>query len=317
MESETPLRVEPGKTAPAAAGDPVSVDGAGGDAASGPEVDPGSPGTTPAPPDAGPQSRQENGPEFLVVRLTPVSEPGSTTAPDASLEAVDVDLTDMVETRATIRRILSSSCRLPARAARGLAMRLRAARERLTLAAKSRLPVPASAPAGQPAPDGKPGDGGEGSPSPSRKGALVKGFALVAVAVAVLLAALLLRPHIRPGKRAQSPRAVEGGGAPGPTLELSFTVRIRDASSGGVRHRHYLRATFVLELPDARVQETARMRTPMIRDVFVGYLSERGIEDLQGSEAMNRVKRALAQRLSEVVRDVPVRAIYFSTLVVQ
>jgi flagellar basal body-associated protein FliL len=56
---------------------------------------------------------------------------------------------------------------------------------------------------------------------------------------------------------------------------------------------------------------------PQIRDAFLAYLSARPAEDLRGSEAMARLKGALAQKIGEIAQGAPVRALYVADLVVQ
>jgi flagellar FliL protein len=111
------------------------------------------------------------------------------------------------------------------------------------------------------------------------------------------------------GDKAKDPKAA----LPGPTIRLGdFVVHLRDADAD-----RYARVSFEMELADEKAKEVITARMPQIRDAFLAYLSDRTAEDLRGSEAMGRVKGALAARLGEVAPGSPVRALYVTELVVQ
>jgi flagellar FliL protein len=111
------------------------------------------------------------------------------------------------------------------------------------------------------------------------------------------------------GDKARDPKAA----LPGPTLRLGdFVVHLRDADAD-----RYARVSFEMELSDEKAKEVITARMPQIRDAFLAYLSDRTADDLRGSEAMGRVKGALAARLGEVAPGSPVRALYVTELVVQ
>ena len=100
---------------------------------------------------------------------------------------------------------------------------------------------------------------------------------------------------------------------PGPTLRLpDFIVHLRDVDAD-----RYARLSFELELPDEKAKEAINARLPQIRDAFLAYLSDRTAEDMRGSEAMQRVKTALAQKLAEAAPAATVRGLYVTELVVQ
>jgi flagellar FliL protein len=100
---------------------------------------------------------------------------------------------------------------------------------------------------------------------------------------------------------------------PGPTVRLpDFIVHLRDADAD-----RYARLSFEMELPDEKAKEGINARLPQIRDGFLSYLSDCTAEDLRGSDAIVRVKTALAKKLGEVAPGVPVRGLYITELVVQ
>jgi flagellar FliL protein len=174
----------------------------------------------------------------------------------------------------------------------------------------------------------------EARPAAPAAGGGSKLVPLLLVVNSVLLAAVLALLVLKPGglKRAEAAEgdhgaaaASEGGKAhgekgakgkealPGPTLRLpDFVVHLRDADAD-----RYARLSFELELPDEKAKEGVTARLPQIRDGFLFYLADRTAEDLRGSEAMMKVKTALAQKLGELAPGVPVRGLYVTELVVQ
>jgi flagellar FliL protein len=91
-----------------------------------------------------------------------------------------------------------------------------------------------------------------------------------------------------------------------------FVVHLRDSDAD-----RYVRVAFELEVGDEKTKETIGARMPQIRDSFLSYLSDRSADELRGSEAMSRLKGALAQRLALIAPNAPLRALYVADLVVQ
>ncbi len=144
-------------------------------------------------------------------------------------------------------------------------------------------------------------------------------------ALAALLAVQLLRPGVRHDTRAEERftpadarapeerRAAPPEGQPGPTLRLAdFVVHLRDADAD-----RYARISFELELRDEKGKEAVTARLPQIRDAFLAYLSDRTSEEFRGSEAIARIKAALAEKLGALGPAAGVRALYLTELVVQ
>mgnify|MGYP005811120099 CR=1 FL=1 len=144
-------------------------------------------------------------------------------------------------------------------------------------------------------------------------------------ALAALLAMQLLRPGLRHDARAEeraaaaearAPEERRGAppeGQPGPTLRLAdFVVHLRDADAD-----RYARVSFELELRDEKAKEAVTARLPQIRDAFLAYLSDRTSEEFRGSEAIARIKAALAEKLGGLVPAAGARALYLTELVVQ
>jgi len=121
--------------------------------------------------------------------------------------------------------------------------------------------------------------------------------------------------HGEKGKDAKEGKEGKDGKAalPGPTLRLpDFVVHLRDVDAD-----RYARMSFELELPEEKAKEAINARLPQIRDAFLSYLSDRTADDLRGSEAMVRIKVALAQKLSELAPAAAVRGLYVTELVIQ
>ncbi len=153
------------------------------------------------------------------------------------------------------------------------------------------------------------------------------------VLLAAVLAMLVLKPgglkHAEAAEKPGHEASAEGGhgekskdakegkdgkaALPGPTLRLpDFVVHLRDVDAD-----RYARMSFELELPEEKAKEAINARLPQIRDAFLSYLSDRTADDLRGSEAMVRIKVALAQKLSELAPAAAVRGLYVTELVIQ
>jgi len=152
---------------------------------------------------------------------------------------------------------------------------------------------------------------------------------LLLVVNSVLLAAVLALLVLRPGglgkhdaKADKGDEHAEAHGEkgkapgeplPGPTMRLpDFVVHLRDADAD-----RYARVAFELELADGKAKDAVTARMPQIRDAFLSYLSDRSADDLRGSEAMAKLKGALAQRIGEIAPGAAVRGLYVADLVVQ
>jgi flagellar FliL protein len=140
--------------------------------------------------------------------------------------------------------------------------------------------------------------------------------------VAAVLALFLLRggaggghaeaPKGEPAKAGEAGK--EGGPAlPGPTAKLAdFVIHLRNPDTD-----RYARMSFEIEV--ATEEDKARLATftPRVRDGFIAYLSDRTLEELRGSEAIERTKLALGERLAAMAPGVTVRGLYVTDLVIQ
>jgi flagellar FliL protein len=107
--------------------------------------------------------------------------------------------------------------------------------------------------------------------------------------------------------------AAEPVGAPGPILKLeNFIIQLR-----GTDTDRYVRVAFDLELAGEAERSAVQSRMPHVRDAIISYFSDRSLDELRGSEGMERVKTAVLKRLDEIVGAKRVRAVFITELVIQ
>lgn len=100
---------------------------------------------------------------------------------------------------------------------------------------------------------------------------------------------------------------------PGPMVRLAdFVVRLRDPEVD-----RYARMSFDVEVATELDKTAFTARVPQVRDVFIGYLSDRSLEELRGREALERTKLALTAALTHLMPETKIRGIYISEFVVQ
>src|SRR6266702_3637133 len=117
------------------------------------------------------------------------------------------------------------------------------------------------------------------------------------------------------GKEPAAEHAKEGEpgkeAGPGPTVKLpDFTIHLRNPEAD-----RYARISFEVEVAAELDKDKVNARLPLIRDSFIAYLSDRSLEELRGSEGLNRVKVALLDILKQA--GAPAHAIYITDFVVQ
>ena len=102
-------------------------------------------------------------------------------------------------------------------------------------------------------------------------------------------------------------------GAPGPILKLeNFIIQLRGSDSD-----RYVRVAFDLELTAESDRAPVVARMPHIRDSVISYFSDRSLDELRGSEGMDRIKTAVSKRLDEILAANRVRAVFITELVIQ
>jgi flagellar FliL protein len=109
-----------------------------------------------------------------------------------------------------------------------------------------------------------------------------------------------------------------GGGpghapAPGPVLKLeNFVIQLR-----GVDQDRYVRVAFDVEVSTDADKEVVQARLPQIRDSVITYFSDRTLDELRGSDGIERTKIALIKRLDEIVPGHRVHALYVTDFIIQ
>jgi flagellar protein FliL len=103
------------------------------------------------------------------------------------------------------------------------------------------------------------------------------------------------------------------GQAPGPILKLeNFVIQLR-----GVDQDRYVRVSFDVEVGADPDREVVQARLPQIRDSVITYFSDRTLDELRGSDGIERTKMALMKRLEEIVPGRRVRALYITDFIIQ
>jgi len=102
-------------------------------------------------------------------------------------------------------------------------------------------------------------------------------------------------------------------GAPGPILKLeNFIIQLR-----GTDTDRYVRVAFDLELVAEADRAAIQARMPHIRDAIISYFSDRSLDELRGSEGMDRIKLAVAKKLDDIMASHRVRSVFITELVIQ
>jgi flagellar FliL protein len=103
------------------------------------------------------------------------------------------------------------------------------------------------------------------------------------------------------------------GQAPGPILKLeNFVIQLR-----GVDQDRYVRVSFDMEVNADPDREVVQARLPQIRDSVITYFSDRTLDELRGSDGIERTKMAIMKRLEDIVPGHRVRALYITDFIIQ
>jgi len=103
------------------------------------------------------------------------------------------------------------------------------------------------------------------------------------------------------------------GGAPGPILKLeNFIIQLRSTDTD-----RYVRVAFDLELGEEADRPLVQARMSQIRDGVISYFSDRSLDELRGSEGMERIKQAVGKKLDEILLAHQVKSVFITELVIQ
>ena len=115
-----------------------------------------------------------------------------------------------------------------------------------------------------------------------------------------------------PSEHGEAAGAPHGPG-PGPVLKLeNFVIQLR-----GVDQDRYVRVAFDVEVTTDADKEVVQTRLPQIRDSVITYFSDRTLDELRGSDGIERTKTALMKRLEEIVPGRRIRALYVTDFIIQ
>jgi flagellar FliL protein len=119
-----------------------------------------------------------------------------------------------------------------------------------------------------------------------------------------------------PSAHGEAAGAASGAGhapAPGPVLKLeNFVIQLR-----GVDQDRYVRVAFDVEVTADVDKEVVQAHLPQIRDSVITYFSDRTLDELRGSDGIERTKLALMKRLDEIVPGRRVHALYVTDFIIQ
>lgn len=104
-----------------------------------------------------------------------------------------------------------------------------------------------------------------------------------------------------------------GSPKPGPILKLeNFVIQLR-----GVDQDRYVRVSFDIEVGADIDREAVQTRLPMIRDSVISFFSDRTLDELRGSEGIERTKMSIMKRMEEIIPGRRVRALYITDFIIQ
>jgi flagellar FliL protein len=154
-------------------------------------------------------------------------------------------------------------------------------------------------------------------------------FIVIGVLVLLLIGGGLLAFFLLSGDDAQpqqmppqqQQQAAGGGGATtnsallsvGPMYPLDqFIVNLM--TQGGKR---YLKATITLELSDEAMVSEIEKKHAVIRDILIGAMSSKTVEEISTSRGKNKLKEELIARVNEVLTDGYIKNMFFTDFVIQ
>jgi flagellar basal body-associated protein FliL len=111
--------------------------------------------------------------------------------------------------------------------------------------------------------------------------------------------------HGEPGKG--------GFTAPGPILKLeNFVIQLKTVDTD-----RYVRLAFDLEVGNEKDKEAVTAHLSHIRDLVISYFADRTLDELRGSEQMERTKATLIKRIDDIVPGHRIKNIFVTDFIVQ
>ena len=157
------------------------------------------------------------------------------------------------------------------------------------------------------------------APSPKPAGTSKLLLLLVAANLGASGAGVFFQLRAKP-MAAAAPGAAGAEGAkpgeaagPGPTATLEpFVVNLNEVGSS-----RYLKATFELELADAKSAEVLEKDKRGVRDEVLRYLSSLSVADTLGAENKDKIRTEIVARIDKELGGGKVKKVFFGDFVVQ
>ena len=103
------------------------------------------------------------------------------------------------------------------------------------------------------------------------------------------------------------------GNQPGPVVKLEgFVIQLRTAEAD-----RYARVAFDIEIASEGDRKAVSDRLSQIRDAIIIYYSDRTLDELRGSEGIERTKVALLRKFDELVPGRRIRSLFITDFVIQ
>jgi flagellar FliL protein len=114
-----------------------------------------------------------------------------------------------------------------------------------------------------------------------------------------------------PGKEGEPGK--KGYVAPGPILKLeNFVIQLKTVDTD-----RYVRLAFDLEVATEPDKDAVTAHLSHIRDLVITYFADRTLDELRGSEAMERTKATLIKRIDEIVPGRRIKNLFITDFIVQ
>jgi flagellar protein FliL len=100
---------------------------------------------------------------------------------------------------------------------------------------------------------------------------------------------------------------------PGPILKLeNFVIQLKTVDAD-----RYVRLAFDIEVATEADKQAVQDHLSHIRDLVISYFADRTLDELRGSEAMERTKATLIKRIDDLVPGRRVKNLFITDFIVQ
>ena len=91
-----------------------------------------------------------------------------------------------------------------------------------------------------------------------------------------------------------------------------FIVNLLSSNSN-----RYLKCKIDLELNSPELQEEINKKLPLIRDLTIGVLSNKTVEEIQTLKGKEKLKKEIRRRINEILTEGEIKNVYFTKFVIQ